>query len=85
MRTVVYDRALDAAINACLARRDRGLRTRWRAISFLVRVRDEDQPTPAQSAAPRAAAQAAATFGRGELRGQGDRDQPSGSFSVKPP
>jgi hypothetical protein len=31
--------ALDAAIEACLARRDRGLRSRWRAISFLVRVR----------------------------------------------
>jgi hypothetical protein len=31
--------ALDAAIEACLARRDRSLRTRWRAVSFLVRVR----------------------------------------------
>ena len=35
-----YDHpALDAAIEACLARHDRSLRTRWRAISFLVRVR----------------------------------------------
>jgi hypothetical protein len=35
--------ALDAAIDACLARRDRSLRTRWRAISLLVRVRYPDQ------------------------------------------
>jgi len=34
--------ALDQAIEACLARRDRSLRTRWRAISFLVRVRYPD-------------------------------------------
>jgi hypothetical protein len=34
--------ALDKAIEACLARRDRTLRTRWRAISFLVRVRYDD-------------------------------------------
>jgi hypothetical protein len=34
--------ALDQAIDACLARCDRSLRTRWRAISFLVRVRYED-------------------------------------------
>jgi hypothetical protein len=33
--------ALDAAIEACLARRDRSLHTRWRAISMLVRVRYE--------------------------------------------
>jgi hypothetical protein len=46
--------ALDAAIDACLARRDRSLHTRWRAISFLVRVRYEDRPTPAQPAARRA-------------------------------
>jgi hypothetical protein len=38
--------ALDAAIDACLARTERTLYTRWRAISFLVRVRHEDQPTP---------------------------------------
>jgi hypothetical protein len=31
--------ALDAAIDACLARGDRTLHTRWRAISFLVCVR----------------------------------------------
>jgi hypothetical protein len=35
--------ALDQAIDACLARRDRRLRTRWRAISFLARVRYEDR------------------------------------------
>jgi hypothetical protein len=35
--------ALDAAMEACLARRDRSLRTRWRAISFLARVRYPDQ------------------------------------------
>ena len=46
--------ALDAAIDACLARRDRTLYTRWRAISFLVRVRYEDQPTREQSATSRA-------------------------------
>jgi hypothetical protein len=34
--------ALDQAIEACLARRDRSLRTRWRAISFLARVRYDD-------------------------------------------
>jgi hypothetical protein len=33
--------ALDAAIDACLARRDRTLYTRWRAIGFLARVRYE--------------------------------------------
>jgi hypothetical protein len=43
--------ALDAAIDACLARTERTLYTRWRAISFLVRVRYEDQPTPDQPAA----------------------------------
>lgn len=35
--------ALDQAMEACLARRDRGLRARWRAISLLVRVRYPDQ------------------------------------------
>jgi hypothetical protein len=35
--------ALDAAIDACLACRDRSLRTRWRAISFLAQVRYEDR------------------------------------------
>jgi hypothetical protein len=42
--------ALDAAIDACLARTECTLYTRWRAISFLVRVRYEDQPTPHQPA-----------------------------------
>jgi hypothetical protein len=42
--------ALDAAIDACLARTEHTLYTRWRAISFLVRVRYEDQPTPDQLA-----------------------------------
>jgi hypothetical protein len=42
--------ALDAAIDACLARTERTLYTRWRAISLLVRVRYEDQPTPDQPA-----------------------------------
>lgn len=78
--------ALDAAIDACLARCDRSLRTRWRAISFLVRVRYEDQPTPAQPAAPRARS---ASGGNGRApensRGQRRQDQPSGSSSVKPP
>jgi hypothetical protein len=47
---------LDAAIDACLARTERTLHTRWRASSFLVRVRYEDQPTlhpPATSRAGR--------------------------------
>jgi hypothetical protein len=35
--------ALDAAMDACLARRARTLYTRWRAIGFLARVRYEDQ------------------------------------------
>jgi hypothetical protein len=43
--------AVDAAIGACLARTERTLYTRWRAISFLVRVRHQDQPTPDESAA----------------------------------
>jgi len=41
---------LDAAVDACLARLERTLYTRWRAISFLVRVRYEDQPTPDHAA-----------------------------------
>jgi hypothetical protein len=36
--------ALDTAIDACLARTERTLYIRWRAISFLVRVRYENQP-----------------------------------------
>jgi hypothetical protein len=46
--------ALDAAIDACLTRTERTLYTRWRAISFLVRVRYEDQPSPGQRAASNA-------------------------------
>jgi predicted RNA polymerase sigma factor len=69
--------ALDAAIDACLARRDRSLRTRWRAISFLVRVRYEDQPTPDQ---PAAAGVGGASGGKGRAPGnsRGPRrdDQP---------
>jgi hypothetical protein len=42
--------ALDAAIDACLARRNRSLYVRWRAISLLVRVRYQDHPTPGQPA-----------------------------------
>lgn len=37
--------ALDAAIDACLARTDRSLCVRWRAISFIVRVRYKDHPS----------------------------------------
>jgi hypothetical protein len=36
--------ALDPAIEACLARGDRTLYVRWRAIGFLARVRYPDQP-----------------------------------------
>jgi hypothetical protein len=42
--------ALDGGIDACLARTEQTLHTRWRAISFLVRVRYEDLPTPEQPA-----------------------------------
>jgi hypothetical protein len=45
-----------AAIDACPARTERTLYTRWRAIGFLVRVRYEDQPRleqPATSSAVR--------------------------------
>jgi hypothetical protein len=42
--------ALDAAIDACLASTDRSLYTRWRAISFIVRVRYEDQPSAERAA-----------------------------------
>jgi hypothetical protein len=42
--------ALDAAIDACLARTERTLYTRWRAISFLVRIRYKEQPTTEQPA-----------------------------------
>jgi hypothetical protein len=58
--------ALDAAIDTCLARRDRSLYTRWRAISFLVRVRYEDQLTPGDPALP---APAVRDTARGRARG----------------
>ena len=60
--------ALDAAIGACLARTKRTLYTRWRAISFLVRVRYEDQPTAAEPAA--------ASAGRSTGRQVSDRKRP---------
>jgi hypothetical protein len=40
-----------AAIAACLARTERTLYTRWRAIGFLARVRYEDHLTPGQPVA----------------------------------
>jgi hypothetical protein len=69
--------ALDAAIDACLARTERTLYTRWRAISFLVRVRYEDQPTPNQPATS-SAGRATGTKGRapGGLPGPEVRRQP---------
>ena len=64
--------ALDAAIDACLARTERTLYTRWRAISFLVRVRYEDQPTPEQ---PATSSAGRANSGKGRVPGssQGPR------------
>ena len=56
--------ALDAAIDACLARTKRTLYTRWRAISFLVRVRYE--PTLNQ---PAAADVVVAGDGKGQVPG----------------
>jgi hypothetical protein len=69
--------ALDAAIDACLARRDRTLYTRWRAISFLVRVRYEDQPL-GLAAAPAAAGRVSGASGRAPRgpRSRGRDDQP---------
>jgi hypothetical protein len=58
--------ALDAAIDACLARTDRTLYIRWRAISFLVQVRYEDQPTPSEPARSRTGH---AGYGKGRARG----------------
>jgi hypothetical protein len=55
--------ALDAAIEACLARTERSLYARWRAISFLVRVRYEDQPTSHQPATSSAGTPTAARVG----------------------
>ena len=69
--------ALDAAIDACLTRTDRTLYTRWRAISFLVRVRYEDQPTAEQPATASAGAPTVARVGpRGAPRGPRRADQP---------
>jgi hypothetical protein len=69
--------ALDAAIDACLARTERTLYTRWRAIGFLVRVRYEDQPTPEQ---PAASSAGRSTGGKGRApgnsRGRRREDQP---------
>jgi hypothetical protein len=45
---------------------ERTLYTRWRAISFLARVRYEDQPTPAEPAAARAGR---AGYGKGPIPG----------------
>ena len=58
--------ALDAAIDACLARTDRTPYTCWRAISFLVQVRYEDQPIPGE---PAAAPAGHAGDGKGRARG----------------
>jgi hypothetical protein len=71
--------ALDTAIDACLARRDRTLHTRWRAISFLVRVRYEDHSTPGQMAAGPVGRGASGANGRtpGNPRGPRPVDQPS--------
>jgi hypothetical protein len=69
--------ALDGAIDACLARTERTLYTRWRAIGFLVRVRYEDQPTPEQ-AAPSGPSRSKSGKGRapGSFRGPRRGDQP---------
>jgi hypothetical protein len=63
--------------DACLARTERTLCTRWRAISFLVRVRYEDQPAPEQPAASHAG-RSNGDKGRapGELPGPEVRRQP---------
>jgi hypothetical protein len=58
--------ALDAAIDACLARTERILYSRWRAIGFLVRVRYEDQPT---SDEPAAASAGRSNGGKGRAPG----------------
>jgi hypothetical protein len=54
---------LDGAIQACLARRDRSLRTRWRAIGFLARVRYDDHPPPGRPLPPPSDAPTAARSG----------------------
>jgi hypothetical protein len=69
--------ALDAAIDACLARTERALYTRWRAISFLVRIRYEDQPTPEQPAtSPAGRSNASKSRALGNSRGPRRDDQP---------
>ena len=65
--------ALDQAIDACLAHRDRSLHTRWRALSFLVRVRYEDHPTRLSRPILAPAARPGATVGPRELPGPGAR------------
>jgi hypothetical protein len=60
--------ALDAAIEGCLARRDRSLRTRWRAIGFLARVRYDDHPTRSQLA-PAATTAGSASGAKGRAPG----------------
>ena len=76
-RLVFLDRgdhaALDAAIDACLARRDRSLRTRWRAIGFLARVRYDHHPTPGTPASPTAADRASGGKGRAPGNSRGPR------------
>jgi hypothetical protein len=68
--------ALDAAIDACLARTKRTLYTRWRAISLLVRVRYEDQPTPDQLAASSTArSNGGKDWAPGNSRGRRPEDQ----------
>jgi hypothetical protein len=67
---------LDAAIDACLARTEHTLYARWRAISFLVRVRYEDQPTPDQPAAAGVGAGGGKGPARGSSRGPRRDDQP---------
>ena len=69
--------ALDAAIDACLAHTERTLYTRWRAISLLVRVRYEDQPTPDQPS-PAVVGGAGGSKGRapGNSRDRRREDQP---------
>ena len=67
---------LDAAIDTCLARTERTLYTRWRAISFLVRVRYEDLPTPDEPATS-SAGRSSGGKGRapGNSRGPSREDQ----------
>jgi HEAT repeat protein len=62
--------ALDAAIGACLARTEHTLYVRRRAISFLVRIRYEDEPIPANRSLPAPAARATAIVELGELLGE---------------